>query len=130
MFRGGLSEISRLAEPGRRAEAMSAFFGAAYLGLGLPVVLIGLLTELISTVAASAWVAGRLAVLIVAVSVIVARARLAFLAHTGGNGPAHAVRPVPGSRLAGQTACRPTSVNAARAWLICSAVGGATPAQG
>ena len=83
MFRGGLSEISRLAEPGRRAEAMSAFFGAAYLGLGLPVVLIGLLTELISTVAASAWVAGRLAVLIVAVSVIVARARLAFLAHTG-----------------------------------------------
>jgi hypothetical protein len=38
---GGLSEISRLAEFARRAEAMSAFFAAAYLGLGLPVVLGG-----------------------------------------------------------------------------------------
>ena len=53
---------------------MSAFFVAAYLGLGVPVVLIGLLSELISTVNASAWVAGLLAVLIVAASVIVARA--------------------------------------------------------
>jgi MFS family permease len=74
VFRGGLSEISRLAEPARRAQLMSAFFAAAYLGLGLPVVLIGLISELISTVDASAWVAGLLAVLIVAASVIVARA--------------------------------------------------------
>jgi predicted MFS family arabinose efflux permease len=43
VFRGGLSEVSRLAEPGRRAEAISAFFAAAYLGLGLPVVQTGLL---------------------------------------------------------------------------------------
>jgi predicted MFS family arabinose efflux permease len=73
VFRGGLSEISRLAEPGRRAEAMSAFFAAAYLGISLPVVLIGLISQLISTVDASAWVAGLLAVLIVAATVIVTR---------------------------------------------------------
>jgi MFS family permease len=73
VFRGGLSEISRLAEPARRAQAMSAFFAAAYLGISIPVVLIGLISGLIGTVDASAWVAGLLAVLIVAASVIVTR---------------------------------------------------------
>jgi hypothetical protein len=37
-----------------RGEAMSAFFAAAYLGISLPVVLIGLISQLISTVDASA----------------------------------------------------------------------------
>jgi predicted MFS family arabinose efflux permease len=73
VFRGGLSEISRLVEPVRRAQAMSAFFAAAYLGISIPVVLIGLISELIGTVDASAWVAGLLAVLIVAATVIVTR---------------------------------------------------------
>jgi MFS family permease len=74
VFRGGLSEITRLAEPAHRAEAMSAFFVAAYLGLGLPVVLIGLVSQLISTVDASAYVAGLLAVVIVVATLVVARA--------------------------------------------------------
>jgi predicted MFS family arabinose efflux permease len=74
VFRGGLSEIGRLAEPGRRAQAMSAFFAAAYLGLGLPVILIGLISQLIGTVDASAWVAGLLAIVILAATVIVVRA--------------------------------------------------------
>jgi MFS family permease len=74
VFRGGLSEIARLADPAHRAQAMSAFFVAAYLGLGLPVVLIGLISQLVSTVDASAYVAGLLAIMIVAATMVVARA--------------------------------------------------------
>src|ERR1700689_3767198 len=44
IFRGGLSELNRLAEPRHRAAVVSAFFVAAYLGLGLPAVLIGLIS--------------------------------------------------------------------------------------
>ena len=73
VFRGGLSEIGRLADPAHRAQVMSAFFVAAYLGLGLPVVLIGLMSQLIGTVDASAYVAGLLAVVIVAATVVVVR---------------------------------------------------------
>jgi MFS family permease len=73
VFRGGLSEIGRLADPAHRAQVMSAFFVAAYLGLGLPVVLIGLISQLIGTVDASAYVAGLLAVVIVAATVVVMR---------------------------------------------------------
>ena len=36
VFRGGLSELNRLAEPRHRAAVVSTFFAAAYLGLGLP----------------------------------------------------------------------------------------------
>jgi MFS family permease len=71
VFRGGLSEIARLAESTHRAQAMSAFFVAAYLGLGLPVVLIGLISQLIGTVDASAYVAGLLAVVILGATTVV-----------------------------------------------------------
>jgi MFS family permease len=74
VFRGALSEIVRLAEPARWAQAISAFFAAAYLGLGLPVVLIGLISQLIGTVDASAYVAGLLGIVILAAAVVVARA--------------------------------------------------------
>lgn len=74
VFRGSLSEIGRLAEPTHRAQVMSAFFVAAYLGLGLPVILIGLISLSIGAVDASAYVAGLLAVLIVAATVLVTRA--------------------------------------------------------
>ena len=36
IFRGGLSELNRLAEPRHRAAVVSTFFAAAYVGLGLP----------------------------------------------------------------------------------------------
>jgi predicted MFS family arabinose efflux permease len=108
VFRGGLSEISRLAEPARRAQVMSAFFAAAYLGLGLPVVLIGLISELISTVDASAWVAGLLAVLIVAASVIVARAfgNTAPASHPAGDDLQASAPPRPGAEQADVPATR------------------------
>ena len=73
VFRGGLSEIGRLAAPAQRAQVMSTFFVAAYLGLGIPVVLIGLLSQLMSTVDASAYVSGLLGAVIVAATVVVVR---------------------------------------------------------
>ena len=44
IFRGGLSELNRLADPRHRAAVISTYFVAAYVGLGLPVVLTGLIS--------------------------------------------------------------------------------------
>ena len=74
VFRGGLSEIGRLAQREHRAQAMSAFFVAAYVGLALPVVLIGIISQLVSTVDASAYVSGLLVVTIAATTVVLGRA--------------------------------------------------------
>jgi hypothetical protein len=71
IFRGGLSEINAQAPASSRGQAVSTFFAAAY--LGLPVVLIGLITLATGTVDASAWVAGLVAVVILAAAVIVTR---------------------------------------------------------
>lgn len=73
IFRGGLSEINRLAEPRHRAAVVSTFFAAAYLGLGLPPVLTGLLSEAVGTVDASAWTSGITALIVVAAIVVVLR---------------------------------------------------------
>ena len=54
IFRGALSELNRLAEPRHRAAVVSTFFAAAYLGLGVPVLLTGLISQMISTIDASA----------------------------------------------------------------------------
>ena len=73
IFRGGLSEINRLAEPRHRAAVVSTFFAAAYLGLGLPPVLTGLISEAAGTVDASAWTSGITALVVVAAIVVVLR---------------------------------------------------------
>jgi hypothetical protein len=73
IIRGGLSEINRQAEPAHRAEAVSAFLAAAYLGLGLPVVLIGAIALAVGPVDASAWVAGFVAATILAAALVVTR---------------------------------------------------------
>ena len=72
IFRGGLSELNRLAEPQHRAAVVSTFFVAAYLGLGLPAVLTGLISLRVGPVDASAYVSG-LAAAIVVVAFVVAR---------------------------------------------------------
>jgi MFS family permease len=58
IFRGGLSQLNRLAEQRHRAAVVSAFFTAAYLGLGLPAVLTGLLSLAVGPVDASAYTSG------------------------------------------------------------------------
>jgi MFS family permease len=48
VFLGSLATASRLAPPGRRSHAISAFFVACYAGLIIPVVGVGVATEFIS----------------------------------------------------------------------------------
>ena len=73
IFRGGLSELNRLAEPRRRAAVVSTFFVAAYLGLGLPAVLTGLISLPVGAVDASAYVSGLVAAIVVVAFVVVLR---------------------------------------------------------
>src|SRR6202046_5599688 len=65
IFRGGLSELNRLAEPSHRAAVVSTFFVAAYVGLGLPAVLTGLISLPVGPVDASAYVSGLAAAVVV-----------------------------------------------------------------
>jgi MFS family permease len=73
IFRGGLSELNRLAEPRHRAAVISTFFVAAYLGLGVPAVLIGLISLAVGPVDASAYVSGLAAAAVVVAFVVVLR---------------------------------------------------------
>ncbi len=73
IFRGGLGELNRLAEPRHRAAVVSTFFAAAYLGLGLPAVLTGLISQLAGTVDASAWTSGLVVAIVLAAIFVVLR---------------------------------------------------------
>lgn len=73
IFRGGLSELNRLAQPQHRAAVVSTFFVAAYVGLGLPAVLTGLISLPIGPVDASAWVSGLAAAAVALAFVVVRR---------------------------------------------------------
>jgi len=74
VFRAGLSELNRLAEPGRRAAVVSTFFVAAYLGLGVPAILIGVISLAVGPVDASAYVSGLLAAIVVVAGLVAVRA--------------------------------------------------------
>src|SRR5580704_15556340 len=74
IFRGGLSELNRLAEPRHRAAVVSTFFAAAYVGLGLPAVLTGLISLAVGSVDASVYVSCLAAVIVVAAFIVVRRA--------------------------------------------------------
>jgi MFS family permease len=58
IIRAGLSELNRVAPPEHRAAVVSTFFAVAYLGLGLPAVLTGVVSLPAGPVDASAWVSG------------------------------------------------------------------------
>jgi uncharacterized membrane-anchored protein len=53
---------------------VSTFFAAAYLGLGLPAVLTGLISQLTGTVDASVYTSGLVAAIVVAAFAVVRRA--------------------------------------------------------
>jgi len=84
IFRGGLSELNRLAEPRHRAAMVSTFFAVAYVGLGLPAVITGLVARVIGPVDASAWVSGLDAAIVVTAFVVVLRT---FGTPAGGSQP-------------------------------------------
>jgi predicted MFS family arabinose efflux permease len=65
IFRGGLSELNRIATPARRAAVVSGFFAAAYLGLGLPAFVTGLISVAIGPVDASVYISAVVAVVVV-----------------------------------------------------------------
>jgi predicted MFS family arabinose efflux permease len=73
IFRGGLSELNRLAEPHHRAAVVSTFFAAAYLGLGLPAVLTGLISQRAGTVDASLYTSALAAAIVAAALIVVVR---------------------------------------------------------
>ena len=73
IFRGGLSELNRLAEPRHRAAIVSSFFTAAYVGLGTPAVLTGLISLPVGPVDASAVAAGVVAAIVAAAFAVVRR---------------------------------------------------------
>jgi len=72
IFRGGLSELNRLADPGRRAIVVATFFVAADPGLGLSAVL-GLVSLAAGAVDASAYASGLVAAIVVAAAIVVLR---------------------------------------------------------
>jgi len=71
IFRGGLSELNRLAEPRDRAAVVSTFFAAGDLGLGLVPVVTGLIGQLTDPVDASAYTSALAgALVLVAITVV------------------------------------------------------------
>jgi MFS family permease len=74
IFRGGLSELNRLAEPQHRAAVVSTFFAAAYVGLGLPAVLTGLISLAVGPVDASVYVSCLAAAIVMVAFIVVRRA--------------------------------------------------------
>jgi MFS family permease len=73
IFRGGLAEINRLVIADRRAEVVSAFFVAAYLGMSVPVVFIGLGSQVMSTITANLAVSGLVAAIAAGAILVVLR---------------------------------------------------------
>jgi hypothetical protein len=73
IFRGGISEINRVAESRHRAAVISTFFAIAYVGLGLPAVLAGLLSVPLGPVDASVVVACVAAVMVAGAFIVVKR---------------------------------------------------------
>ena len=73
IFCGGLTELNRLAEPRHRASVVSLFFAAAYLGMALPAVLTGLISELTGPVDASAYTSGAVAAIVVVALIVMLR---------------------------------------------------------
>ncbi len=69
IFRGGLSELNRLAEPQNRAGIVSTFFAAAYVGLGVPV-LTGVISVATGTVDASVYTSALVAAFVVVALVV------------------------------------------------------------
>jgi MFS family permease len=71
-FKGSISTVISIAPPHARGEALAGLFLAAYIGLVVPVLGLGLATQLLSTQVA---VAGFAAVLLAAVAVVARRLR-------------------------------------------------------
>jgi MFS family permease len=61
MFKGALATVSEISSPEHRAEALAGLFLASYLGLSIPVIGLGALTQIASTRVSLLVFAGLLA---------------------------------------------------------------------
>jgi MFS family permease len=92
LFIGTLALVNRYAPPEHRAEVVSAYFVAAYVGLTVPVIGVGLLSERVGVLTSTEWLVGLVVVLSVGVlvgvlrSVRSAEARMAAAPGTAGRG--------------------------------------------
>lgn len=74
VYLGGLTTINQTAPADRHADVLSSFYGIMYLGVGLPVIGVGILAALAGLLASVQYFAGIVAVLCVGVLFILARA--------------------------------------------------------
>ncbi len=81
-FMGSLAALNQVAPPGRRAELVSSFYVAAYLGITVPVVGVGLLAQMANLLVGSLCLAAVIAVLLVGtLSVLLWRAHPSAVRH-------------------------------------------------
>lgn len=74
-FLGGLTAVNQAAPAGRHADVVSSYYVIIYLGVGVPVIGVGLLTTLVGLLAAVQYFAGVVAVLCLVVLIALARTR-------------------------------------------------------
>jgi MFS family permease len=72
LFKGAVSTVAAVADPGRRGETLAGLFVAAYLGLAVPILGLGVATRYVSTPVA---LLGFVAVLLAIVAVVGLRLR-------------------------------------------------------
>ena len=82
LFKGAVSTVLGIAPPGARGETLAGLFLAAYLGLAVPVVALGVATELLSARTAVSGFAAVLAAAIALVGLPLLR-RSAAAVHSG-----------------------------------------------
>ncbi|RJL35699.1 MFS transporter [Bailinhaonella thermotolerans] len=75
VFLGGLTAVNRAAPADRQAEVLSGFYVTLYLGVGLPVIGVGLVTTVAGLLTAVQYFAGLTALLCLAMLLILARTR-------------------------------------------------------
>ena len=103
LFIGTLALVNRYAPQERRAEVVSAYFVAAYAGLTVPVIGVGLLSEQVGVLTSAEWLVGLVLVLSVGVLVGVLRwvrsaeARLAAVSAAASAGDGESTSPTAGA---------------------------------
>jgi MFS family permease len=70
LFKAGIGAVAAMAAPEARSEALAGLFLIAYLGMTVPVVGMGILTEYVPETTAMEWFAGLLLTLLVAISAL------------------------------------------------------------
>ncbi len=92
LVKAGINTVLDLAPPALRAEALASFFLAAYLGLSVPIIGLGVATQFVSARVALLGFAGSIAITLLAVAVsvpLVGRPPPPGVSATRGRAPSH-----------------------------------------